>query len=104
MDRAHNCIKLVAAVEQHLEGPVTDKDESRSSFKQEAQVRQQVEANDLSSRHSKQHCLDLSDLGRVTGECWGPVGPRPSFEETLVRFGPLLDFDTLVEEGVPRRS
>jgi hypothetical protein len=26
------------------------------------------------------------------------VGPRPSFEETLVRIEPLLDFDTLVED------
>jgi hypothetical protein len=34
----------------------------------------------------------------------GGVGPRPSFEETFVRFGPLLDFDILVEEGVPRWS
>jgi hypothetical protein len=32
------------------------------------------------------------------------VGPRPSFGETLVSFGPLLDLDTLVEVGVPRRS
>jgi hypothetical protein len=32
------------------------------------------------------------------------VVPRPSFEETLVRFGPLLDFDNLVEKGAPRRS
>jgi hypothetical protein len=30
-----------------------------------------------------------------------PVGPRPSFGETLVSFGPLLDFDTLVEVGAP---
>jgi hypothetical protein len=50
------------------------------------------------------HCLDLSDSERVTGECWGVVGPRPSFEETLVTFGPLLNFDTLFEEGSPRRS
>jgi hypothetical protein len=32
------------------------------------------------------------------------VGPRPSFGETLVNLGPLLDFNTLVEEGAPRRS
>jgi hypothetical protein len=31
-------------------------------------------------------------------------GPRPSFEETLVRFGPILDFDRLVEYGAPRQS
>jgi hypothetical protein len=27
------------------------------------------------SRLSKQSYLDQSDSGRVTGECWGPVGP-----------------------------
>jgi hypothetical protein len=32
------------------------------------------------------------------------VGPRPSFEETLVKFGPLLDFNMLVEDGMPRWS
>jgi hypothetical protein len=32
------------------------------------------------------------------------VGTQPSFEKTLFIFGPLLDFDTLVEEGVPKRS
>jgi len=31
------------------------------------------------------------------------VGPRPSFGETLVSFGPLLDFDTMVEEWKPRK-
>jgi hypothetical protein len=41
---------------------------------------------DLILRPSKQHCPDLSESERVTGECWGHVGPRPSFEETLVRF------------------
>jgi len=40
----------------------------------------------------------------VTKDAKGCVGPRPSFEGTLVRFGPLLDFDTLVEEGALRRS
>jgi hypothetical protein len=40
----------------------------------------------LRSRPSKQCCPGLSDSGRVRGECWGPVGPRPSFQETLVRF------------------
>jgi ribonuclease HI len=36
-----------------------------------------------------------------------PFGPRPSFEETFVifgGFGPLLEFDTLVEVGAPTRS
>jgi hypothetical protein len=32
------------------------------------------------------------------------VGPRPSFEKTLVRVGPILDFETMVEDGAPRRS
>jgi hypothetical protein len=32
------------------------------------------------------------------------VGPRPSFEETLVGFDHFLDFDRLVEDGAPRRS
>jgi hypothetical protein len=53
---------------------------------------------------SKKHCPDLSDLGRVTSECWGPIGPRQIFEETLVVFDHVLDFDRLVEDGVPRRS
>jgi hypothetical protein len=43
------------------------------------------------------------DLGQVTSECWGPIGPRTSFEETLVRFGTLLDFDRLVQYGAPRQ-
>ena len=34
----------------------------------------------------------------------GVVGPRPSFEETLVMFDHFLDFDRLVEDGAPRRS
>jgi hypothetical protein len=34
----------------------------------------------------------------------GHVGPRPSLVETLVMFGPLLDFDRLVEDGAPRWS
>jgi hypothetical protein len=34
----------------------------------------------------------------------GLVLPGPSFGENLVNFHPLLDFDTLVEEGAPRRS
>jgi hypothetical protein len=53
---------------------------------------------------SKKHYSHLSDSRLVAGECWGPVGPQPSFEETLVRFGPILDFNTLVEDGGPRRS
>jgi hypothetical protein len=32
------------------------------------------------------------------------VGPRPSFEETLVRFDHFLDFDTLVKKGDPGRA
>jgi hypothetical protein len=40
--------------------------------------------------------------GRVTGECWGPIGPQPSFEETLVMFDHFWDFDRLVEDGAPR--
>jgi hypothetical protein len=28
----------------------------------------------------------MSDSRRVIGECWRPVGPQPSFEETLVGF------------------
>jgi hypothetical protein len=32
------------------------------------------------------------------------VGPRPSFEEKLVRFGPLLDLYRMVEDGSPKRS
>ena len=32
------------------------------------------------------------------------VGPRPSFEETLVVFDHFWDFDRLVEDGVPRGS
>jgi hypothetical protein len=39
--------------------------------------------------------------------CKQCVGPRPSFGETLVifgGFGPLLDFNTLVEVGAPRQS
>jgi hypothetical protein len=32
------------------------------------------------------------------------VGPRPSFEETLVVFDHFWDFDRLVEDGAPRRS
>jgi hypothetical protein len=36
--------------------------------------------------------------------CISHVGPRPSFEEILVRFDHFLDFDAVIEEGVPRRS
>jgi hypothetical protein len=32
------------------------------------------------------------------------VVPQPSFEETLVMFDHFLDFDWLVEDGVPRRN
>jgi hypothetical protein len=32
------------------------------------------------------------------------VGPRPSFEETLVGFDHFLDIDRLVEDGVPMHS
>jgi hypothetical protein len=32
------------------------------------------------------------------------VGPRPSFERTLVMFDHFWDFDRLVEDGAPRRS
>jgi hypothetical protein len=46
----------------------------------------------------------LCDLGRVTGECWGHVGPQPSFERTLVMFDHFWDFDRLFEDGAPRRS
>jgi hypothetical protein len=95
--------QVVAVVEQCLEGPVTEKT-IQELTEQEAQVKQQVEAAQVKLRPSKQHCLHLSDSGRVTGECWGLVGPRPSFGKTSVNFDPLLDFDTLVEEGAPRWS
>ena len=52
----------------------------------------------------KQSYPDQSDLGRVIGECWGPVGPRPSFVETVVVFNHFGDFDRLVEDRAPRRS
>jgi hypothetical protein len=32
------------------------------------------------------------------------VGPRPSFERTLVVFDHFWDFDRLVEDGAPRQS
>jgi hypothetical protein len=59
---------------------------------------------ELSLRPLKQSFPDQSDSGRVTGGCWGLVGPRPSFEETLVMFDHFWDFDRLVEYGTPRRS
>jgi hypothetical protein len=32
------------------------------------------------------------------------VGPRPSFEEILVRVDHFLDFDAVVKEGAPIRA
>ena len=52
----------------------------------------------------KEHYPYLSDSRRVTGECWGHVGPWPSFEEIFVVFDYFLDFNRLDEDGEPRRS
>jgi hypothetical protein len=47
---------------------------------------------------------EVTEFHIFGSRAWASVGPRPSFEETLVRFYPLLDFDTLFEEGEPRWS
>jgi hypothetical protein len=81
--------------------------QSRSSLSKRLRRGNKSRKLELISRLLKQHCLDLSDSGRVIGECWGLVGPRQIFGETLVSFegfGPILDFNTLVEVGAPRWS
>jgi hypothetical protein len=42
---------------------------------QEAVARDRSKQLEPSSRPLRQNWSDLSDSGRVTGECWGPVGP-----------------------------
>jgi hypothetical protein len=46
----------------------------------------------------------LSGSGVVPSYSRGSVGPQPSFGETFLIFDPLLDLDTLVEEGAQKRS
>jgi hypothetical protein len=40
----------------------------------------------------------------MTVDLKGTVGPRPSFEEILVKNDHFLDFDVVIEGGVPMRS
>jgi hypothetical protein len=95
--------QVVATVEQCLEGPVTEQ-VIQEFVEQEDLVKQQVEEARAKLEAFEAYYPDQSDLGRVTGECWGLVGPQPSFEETLVVFDHFWDFDRLVEDRAPRRS
>jgi hypothetical protein len=66
--------QVMITAEQRLEGPVNNAliQEFTSRRKSQSSRSKQLEP---SSRHSKRNWSDLSDSGRVTGECWGPVGP-----------------------------
>jgi hypothetical protein len=66
--------QVVNTAEQCLEGPVNEA-LIQEFVEQEAVAMHRSKQLEPSSRNSKQNWSDLSDSGRVTGECWGPVGP-----------------------------
>ena len=66
--------QVVTTVEQCLEGHDTEK-VIQEFIKDEALVKQQVEVARANLEAFEAYCPDQSDTGRVTGECWGPVGP-----------------------------
>jgi hypothetical protein len=73
--RGEELEQVVTAAEQHLEGPVNEA--VIQEFVEQEAMAQQHRSKQLepSSRILKQSYPDQSDSGRVTGECWGPVGP-----------------------------
>jgi hypothetical protein len=72
--RGEELEQVVTTAEQRLEGPINEA-VIQEFTEQEAMAQQQVEAAQPSSRILRQNYPDQSDSGRVTGECWGPVGP-----------------------------
>jgi hypothetical protein len=66
--------QVVTMVEQCLEGPVNEKF-IQEFIEQEALAKQQVEEAQAKLEAFEANYPDQSDSGRVTGECWGPVGP-----------------------------
>jgi hypothetical protein len=58
---------------------------------------------DPRSRPSKENFPNHSDLGCITCECWGPVGPQPIFGEPWSCLTIFWDFDSLVKDRAPRR-
>jgi hypothetical protein len=72
--RGEELEQVITAVEQRLEGPVNEvviqEFTSRRPW-----CNNRSKQLEPSSRLLKQSYPDQSDSGRVTGECWGPVGP-----------------------------
>ena len=54
-------------------------------------------------RRSKRNWSELSDSGRVIGECWGPIGPWPSLR-VLGHTWPLLGLRQLAKKGAQREA
>jgi hypothetical protein len=79
---------------------------SKSSLSRRSWHKNKSKKLDPSLRPLKQSYLDQSDSGRVTGECWGPVGPRPSLRDYWSCLTYFWDFDRLskVERKSKQRS
>jgi hypothetical protein len=73
--RGEELEQVVTAVEQRLEGPISEASYPRVCRAGGLGTTTGRSKLEPSSRLLRQSYPDQSDLGRVTGECWGPVGP-----------------------------